>query len=198
MCCIPGISGWHFHVTAVQDSIIVAHATVPTTLSPEYDAIKMSHRKGFTEQRSGKAHDDHANTSSQMANPGSVSLLVECILKYVQKFDFTWVNERFANEEHGPIIDGVATVYTYHDIMSSKFVNGTSIVMKAGVLEMLKTGTAATLGTTLKMFEAKHCAELLAQDPGLERQRENLVVKRKKLKQALTLVKNLRDCWRKM
>jgi hypothetical protein len=159
----------------------------PTTFSSEHSAMKMAHREAFAEQR--YARPQYARTI--MAAPNTASL--EELIKEVRQLDSKWVNERLANDGYGHIIDCVATVYTFHDIMSSRFADSVSVGLKAGVLKKLRKDTAAMLERALKVFDAEHCADLLAQDPVREKERERLIGKKNKLEQAFRLLKNMRD-----
>jgi hypothetical protein len=105
--------------------------------------------------------------------------------------DSKWITERLANDEFASMIDCVATIYTFHDIISGRFADSVCVDLKAGVLKSLKKDTAEMLEDALDAFDTERCAALLAEDQDREQQRKKLVAKKDKLEQAAALVENL-------
>jgi uncharacterized damage-inducible protein DinB len=110
---------------------------------------------------------------------------------YEHDMDSKWITERLANDEFASMIDCVATIYTFHDIISGRFADSVCVDLKAGVLKSLKKDTAEMLEDALDAFDTERCAALLAEDQDREQQRKKLVAKKDKLEQAAALVENL-------
>jgi hypothetical protein len=104
-----------------------------------------------------------------------------------------WVNEKLASDQCGQIIDCVATIYTYHDILSDNFAGVTSTMLKAGVLAELVDEVPTALRATLNVLDTDHCAALLAEDGEREEERNALLAEKENLEQALSVVENLQD-----
>ena len=141
----------------------------PTTFSDGYEVKKTTYREGLARER-------YAQQPS-----------------YEHDMESKWVNERLANDEFGSMIECVAIIFTFHDIMSERFADSVSVDLKAGVLENLKEETAEILEDALDAFNTERCAALLAEDQDREQQRKKLVGKKNKLEQAAALVENLQD-----
>ena len=163
----------HFNKTMTAESGAIKQQLsrmqkYPTTFSDGYEVKKAAYREGLARER-------HTQPS------------------YEHEMDSKSVNERLANDEFGSMIDCVAIIYTFHDIMSERFADSVSVDLKAGVLENLKEETAEMLEDALDAFNTERCAALLAEDQDREQQRKKLVAKKIKLEQAAALVENLQD-----
>jgi hypothetical protein len=161
----------HFNkIMAAESQAIVKRLSrmqrYPTTFSDDYEMKKMTYRETLAKQRYAQPSHDH-------------------------EMDSKWINERLANDAFGSMIECVAIVYTFHDIMSENFADSVSVDLKAGVLENLKEETGEMLEDALDAFNDKRCATLLAEDQDREEQRKKLLEKKNKLEQAAALVGNL-------
>jgi len=161
----------HFNKTMAAESQAIMKRLsrmqrYPTTFSDSYEMKKMTYREALARQRYAQSSHD-------------------------QEMDSKWINERLANDDFGSMIECVAIVYTFHDIMSENFADSVSVDLKTGVLENLKEETGEMLEDALDAFNDKRCATLLAEDQDREEQRKKLLEKKDKLEQAAALVRNL-------
>jgi len=100
---------------------------------------------------------------------------------------------RIASDEHRPTIDCVATIYTYHDLLSDNIAITAGILLRSGVLEEFKEQAEKVLRTELKVLDSGHCAELLAAKPEREEQRKALVAEKAQLEEALKIIEEMQD-----
>lgn len=104
-----------------------------------------------------------------------------------------WVDAKLTSDDHGKVIECVATIYTYHDILSDSFAGMTSTLLKAGVLAALVDEAPAALRAELKVLDTEYCAKLLAGDSEHEAEHNALLAEKKNLKEAMIVVENLQD-----
>lgn len=163
----------HFHriMTTESEAIIQQLSRMqryPTTFSDGYEMRKATHRETLAGER-------YVPPSHE------------------PEIDSKWFNERLANDEVGSMIECLAIIYAFHDIMSERFADSVSVDLKAGVLENLKEETAEMLEDALNAFDTEHCAALLAEYQDREQERKKLLGKKNKLEQAAARIEILQD-----
>lgn len=163
----------HFNKTMAAESGAIKQnlsrmQKYPATFSVGYEVKKATYRESLARERYTQPSYEHGMNSK-------------------------WATERLANDEFESMIDCVATIYTFHDIISERCADSVNVDLKAGVLESLRDDTAEMLEDALDIFNTERCAELLAEDQDREQQRKKLVAKKNKLEQAAALVESLQD-----
>jgi hypothetical protein len=150
----------------------------PTTYNGDFEAIRASHLKRLLVQRYPRESGEHAKAVSQQAKTSLVPLAI--LFNEAKDADVQWTNERLAEDKFGSMISCVATIHTYHNILSSNLADMISMQLKFDVLAKLRGETATMLRDGLEVFDTAHCAELLAEDPAREEERKQLLAEKAK------------------
>lgn len=163
----------------------------PTTYNKDFEATRRSLLKSLMEQRYPTESANHNRAMSSSANASLIPL--KKLYKEAKDGDSQWTNERLAEDKFGSMINCVATIHTFQDILSSNFADTISMHLKSDVLAKLRDETATMLRTELKVLDTPHCAQLLAEDPALEKQRKQLLAEKAELEKAVAIIEHLQD-----
>jgi hypothetical protein len=163
----------------------------PTTYNKDFEVTRKLLLKSLMEQRYPTESANHARATSHSVNASLTPL--RKLYKESKDADFQWTNERLAEDKFGSMINCVATIHTFQDILSSSLADTISMHLKSDVLAKLRDETATMLRTELKVLDTPHCAQLLAEDPAREKQRKQLLAEKAKLEKAVAIIEHLQD-----
>lgn len=163
----------------------------PTTYNKDFEVTRRSFLKSLMEKRYPTESAHHARATSTLANASLTPL--KKLYKESKDADSQWTNERLAEDKFGSMINCVATIHTFQDILSSSLANTISMHLKSDVLAKLRDETATKLRAELKVLDTPHCAQLLAEDPAREKQRKQLLAEKAKLEKAVAIIEDLQD-----
>ena len=163
----------------------------PTTYNKDFEVTRRSFLKSLIEQRYPMESARHARATSTLANASLTPL--KTLYKEAKDADSQWTNERLVEDKFGSMINCVATIHTFQDILSSSLADTISMHLKSDILAKLRDETAAMLRAELKVLDTPHCAQLLAEDPAREKQRKKLLAEKAKLEKAVAIIEDLQD-----
>jgi hypothetical protein len=163
----------------------------PTTYNKDFEVTRRSFLKSLMEQRYPMESARHARATSTLANASLTPL--KTLYKEAKDADSQWTNERLVEDKFGSMINCVATIHTFQDILSSSLADTISMHLKSDILAKLRDETAAMLRAELKVLDTPHCAQLLAEDPAREKQRKKLLAEKAKLEKAVAIIEDLQD-----
>ena len=142
----------------------------PTTYNKDFEVTRRSFLKSLMAQRYPTESAHHARATFTLANASLTRL--KKLYKDAKDAGSQWTNERLAEDKFGSMINCVATIHTFQDILSSSLADTISMHLKSNVLAKLRDETATKLRAELKVLDTSHCAQLLAEDPAREKQRK--------------------------
>lgn len=105
--------------------------------------------------------------------------------------DEDFVIKTLGADKYGLAVTAMGMPLAYYDLASSRLVDTVAAFLERGVIHAIETKLQGRLCDELRVMDEAHCAELLAEDPEREAQRQRLIAEKARLEEALKELEGL-------
>lgn len=154
------------------------------------DALKQSTQRMKTELAAARLKerlDEHFDTLEVEHN--AKVTLPEKRMEKAKDSDF--VAKHLGPDKYAREVAAMGMPFAYYDLASSRMVDTVASFLERGVVYTVETKLQARLHMDLRARDDAHCAELLAEDPEREIQRQRLIAEKARLEEALKELEGL-------